>query len=266
PRNLPPPPRPPAPKVTLQKSYTITASYPNQSHDDLISPVTSPTALQSTPVQMRSSYEVSTASLDRRKLYRSKAETRVARRATLSRPITMHETTFTLKRKPNENWNKSIDESTLRSKSHAPKIAYEQRDSITLPKFLFGGKKKTVPPPVTRPQLAATTSNQSGGASALKSIADLEDGNYISPVAYNVQQSAPPACSIQTTSVGVQTIPRRPKAPISSLRHGTERPTLLTIATNPKILQGGHKNTPFEEAFFENKIKPLLIQVSLKAC
>nr|CDS33145.1 expressed conserved protein [Hymenolepis microstoma] len=221
PRNLPPPPRPPAPKVTLQKSYTISASYPNQSQDGLISPVTSPSALQLAPVQMRTSYEASTASLDRRKLYRSKAETKVARRATLSRPITMHETTFTLKRKPNEGLNKSIDENVLRSKSNAPKIAYEQRDSITLPKFLFGSKKKSVLPPVTRPQLAATTANQSDGASALRSIADLEDGNFISPVACNVQQSAPMGYSVQTTSVSVQTTPRRPKAPISCLRHGT---------------------------------------------
>lgn len=221
PRNLPPPQRPPAPKVTLQKSYTITASYPNQSQNDLISPVTSPSALQSAPVQMRTGYEASTASLDRLKLYRSKAETKVARRATLSRPITMHETTFTLKLKPNEGLNKSIDENFRRSKSSAPTIAYEQRDSITLPKFLFGSKRKSVPPPVTRPQLAATAANQSDGASALRSIADLEDGNYISPVACNVQQSTPMAYSVQTNSVSVQTPPRRPKPPISGLRHGT---------------------------------------------
>lgn len=35
--------------------------------------------------QMRSSYEASTTSLDRQKLYRSKAETRAAKRASLSR-------------------------------------------------------------------------------------------------------------------------------------------------------------------------------------
>ncbi|KAM3173448.1 hypothetical protein ACTXT7_012475 [Hymenolepis weldensis] len=259
PRNLPPPPRPPAPKVTLQKSYTMTASHPDRSQDDdLISPVTSPTALQSTPVQMRSSYEASTTSLDRQKLYRSKAETRAAKRASLSRPITLHETTFTLKRKSNEDWNKSLDESVIRSKSNASKIVYKQRDSITLPKFLLGSKRKSVPPPVTRPQLAAAPTNQSDGASALRSISVSEDRDYIAPVACDVQQSAPMAYSVQTTSVGVQTIPQRPKPPISSLRRGTERPTLLTIATNPKVLVGGHKNTPFEEAFFENIIKPVL--------
>ncbi|VUZ55955.1 unnamed protein product [Hymenolepis diminuta] len=187
PRNLPPPPRPPAPKVTLQKSYTMTASHPDRSpDDDLISPVTSPTALQSAPVQMRSSYEASTTSLDRQKLYRSKAETRAAKRASLSRPITLHETTFTLKRKPNEDWNKSLDESVIRSKSNAPKIVYKQRDSITLPKFLLGSKRKSVPPPVTRPQLATTPTNQSDGASALRSISASEDRNYIAPVTCDV--------------------------------------------------------------------------------
>lgn len=98
----------------------------------------------------------------------------------------MHETTFTLKRKPNEEWNKSFDGTTMRPKSLGPKIKYEQRDSITLPKFLLGSKRKSTQAPVTRPVLATSPTNQNEGATALRSIASPEDGSYITPVATNV--------------------------------------------------------------------------------
>ncbi|KAM7533206.1 hypothetical protein Aperf_G00000119771 [Anoplocephala perfoliata] len=260
PRHLPPPPRPVAPpKVTLQKSYTLTTTHGDQQHSDnnvVISPVTSPSPLQATaPVQMRPSYADTTTSLDRRRLYRSKAENRIVKQNTLSRPMTMHETTFTVKRKHYEDMNKSFDESTNRSKSQGAKIVYEQKDTITLPKFLLGSKKKSAPAPVSRPQLAATPTNESEGANALRSIATPE-GGYISPTVSNAQYSMPPIHPIQSVSVGVQTVPQRPKAPISSLRHGANHPTLLAVATTPWVLSEHHQHTAFERAFYVNKIKP----------
>lgn len=97
----------------------------------------------------------------------------------------MHETTFTVKQRHSEYMNKSFDEGSNHPKSYGKKVVFEQRDSITLPKFLLGNKKKSVPAPVSRPQLATTPTNGSGGANALRSIAS-EDGGYISPTVSNV--------------------------------------------------------------------------------
>ncbi|VDK21337.1 unnamed protein product [Taenia asiatica] len=224
PRNLPPPPRPSAPPRVLQKSYTMTASSPPPSAPSTdmehISPVLAPSPVHSAPVQMRSSYTDATSSLDRRKLYRSKEETRAAKMATLGRPMTMHETTFTVKQKSTDAQQGPLDEGLQRPKS-GQKVRYEQRDSITLPKFLLGNKKKSVPAPVSRPHLATSPTIEGNRASVLKSIAVAEENNTaISPTITNMQCSMPPARSVTTASVCIQTAPVRPKAPVSSLPHG----------------------------------------------
>ncbi|VDM34970.1 unnamed protein product [Hydatigera taeniaeformis] len=255
-RNLPPPPRPSAPPRVLQKSYTMTSSSPPPPSDvEPISPVPAPSPVHSAPVQMRSNYTNATSSLDRRKLYRSKEETRVAKMATLSRPMTMHETTFTVKRKSNEGHQRSLDEGSQRPKS-GQKVIYEQRDSITLPKFLLGNKKKSVAPPVSRPQLISSPTNEGNRVSVLKSIATAEDANMvISPTFTNMQCSMPSTRPITTTSVSIQTTPLRPKVPVSSLSRGKARPTLLALATKSGGSSDHHQVSPFKEVYHHNLIR-----------
>lgn len=98
----------------------------------------------------------------------------------------MHETTFTVKRKSTDMQQGSLDEGSQRHKS-GQKVRYEQRDSITLPKFLLGNKKKSVPAPVSRPHLASSPTVEGNRASVLKSIAASEDNNTaISPTITSV--------------------------------------------------------------------------------
>ncbi|KAL5965511.1 hypothetical protein TSMEX_006777, partial [Taenia solium] len=210
PRNLPPPPRPSAPPRVLQKSYTMTASSPPPSvpPSDIepISPVLAPSPVHSAPVQMQSSYTDATSSLDRRKLYRSKEETRVAKMATLGRPMTMHETTFTVKQKSTDAQHGPLDEGLQRPKS-GQKVRYEQRDSITLPKFLLGNKKKSVPAPVSRPHLATSPTIEGNRASVLKSIAVAEENNAaISPT---ITSARPTLLALATKSGGSSEHPQK---------------------------------------------------------
>ena len=158
---------------------------------------------------MRSNYASTTTSLDRRKLYRSKMENKEAKRTTLARvssiscriyslscssplsigysyllqPITMHETSFRVKQK-HKNATSFDDGATPARTSQT--IVFEQRDSITLPKFLQGSKKKSTPAPVSRPLLATSPTNESDRTYALRSIATSEENCSISPVVTNV--------------------------------------------------------------------------------
>nr|CDS21104.1 expressed conserved protein [Echinococcus granulosus] len=257
PRNLPPPPRPSAPPRVLEKSYTMAASSPPPLSDvEVISPVSAPSPVHSAPVQMRSDYTNATTSLDRKKLYRSKEETRAAKMTTLSRPMTIHETSFTVKRKLNESQHRSLDEGSQPPKS-GQKVIFEQKDSFTLPKFLLGSKRKSVPAPVLRPHLANSPTTEGNRASVLKPITASEDNSTpLSPTITSMQCSMPPVRPIATASVCVQTAPLRPKAPVSSIPYGKERPTLLALASKLGELSEHTQDTAFKEAYFQNLIKP----------
>ncbi|EUB56258.1 hypothetical protein EGR_08873 [Echinococcus granulosus] len=257
PRNLPPPPRPSAPPRVLEKSYTMAASSPPPLSDvEVISPVSAPSPVHSAPVQMRSDYTNATTSLDRKKLYRSKEETRAAKMTTLSRPMTIHETSFTVKRKLNESQHRSLDEGSQPPKS-GQKVIFEQKDSFTLPKFLLGSKRKSVPAPVLRPHLANSPTTEGNRASVLKPITASEDNSTpLSPTITSMQCSMPPVRPIATASVCVQTAPLRPKAPVSSIPYGKERPTLLALASKLGEPSEHTQDTAFKEAYFQNLIKP----------
>ncbi|VDD75739.1 unnamed protein product [Mesocestoides corti] len=220
PRNLPPPPRPSAPPRVLQKSYTMVADGSRSpGNSDIIAPTAASKPVCSEPVQMNENYENYTTSLDRRKLYRSKEETKMAKRETLSRPATMHETTFTVKHKVADPLHQSFDDAAGRPRA-CQKVVFERRETITFPKLTFGSKKKsTHPPPVARPHLASTPSTEGHRASALKSIAAPDDV-CVKETVGNVQCALPQPGSVMTSSIGTQTTVDRPEVPLTSLRRG----------------------------------------------
>ncbi|VDL93054.1 unnamed protein product [Schistocephalus solidus] len=193
--HLPPPPRPSEPPLV--------------SHDARITCRTT-SAVSALPVpEMASSPTTvySTASLDRRKIYRSKTETKAAKRATLGRPVSVNSTVFTpiVKTKA----LKATDGHEVEKRT--TKLKYQRTESFDWP---FGGKNKehkskTVEPTVTRPQLESPPPGIVRGE-PLKALVRAS-GDEIVNESCHLQASSPASpTTLLQKAMEARTTPQRP--------------------------------------------------------
>ncbi|KAL7055834.1 hypothetical protein AAHC03_022970 [Spirometra sp. Aus1] len=251
--HLPPPPRPSEPPPVSRDSLITCRTSSHVSATPVPEMAPSPTTVYST------------ASLDRRKLYRSKTETKAAKRATLGRPVSVNATVFTpiVKTKT----LKAHDGHGVETRT-STKFKYQRTESFDWP---FGGKHKdhsaakdkTLEAPVARPQLESPPP-ATGRSEPLRALARASGGE-ISPVNETCTEAAIPvefamAPPAHLVSIGVQVAPSRTSgslsSPVTTLKHEASPTTLLQKAMEARTTPQRPVSF-FKEEFYNQCIRGL---------
>ncbi|BHF82112.1 hypothetical protein SprV_0802524800 [Sparganum proliferum] len=253
--HLPPPPRPSEPPPVSRDSLITCQTASRVSATPVPEMAPSPTTVYST------------ASLDRRKLYRSKTETKAAKRATLGRPVSVNATVFTpiVKTKT----LKAHDGHGVETRT-STKFKYQRTESFDWP---FGGKHKdhsaakdkTLETTVARPHLESPPPG-TGRSEPLRALARAS-GDGISPVnetsilqaAIPVEFGMPPPAHM--VSIGVQVAPSRPNgslsSPVTTLKHEVASPTTLLQKAMEARTTPQRPVSFFKEEFYNQCIRGL---------